>query len=238
MRGTGPARFFPGGRGAALTTPHPTTLMSLLDLVQQQLGAGGTEQIAQQIGADPATTQSAIQAAIPMLLGGMAGAARQPEGAAAINSAVSQSSGLGGIGGMLGGLLGGGGGGGALGGLGGLLGGGGGLGGMLGGLLGGHQDAVQDGVQQASGLSGDQTKKLLMILAPIAIAAIAHYRSQGGQSATGAVAGAESGGGADLDGNGIPDVLEQHAREAAQSNSHVGGLLGKILDLGARPARS
>ncbi len=194
--------------------------MSLLDLVQQQLGAGGTEQIASQIGADPSTTQSAIQAAVPMILGGMAGNARNPEGASAISSMLGQSGGLGGIGGMLGGLLGGGG--------------GGGIGGMLGGLLGQHQDTVQNGVQQASGLNGDQTKKLLMILAPIALAAVAHQHAQSQQ----AVAGAESGGGADLDGNGIPDVLEQQAREAqAQSNSHVGGLIGKILDLGARPAR-
>ncbi|GJG86913.1 hypothetical protein tb265_20940 [Gemmatimonadetes bacterium T265] len=211
--------------------------MSLLDLVQQQLGAGGTEQIASQIGADPSTTQNAIQAAIPMILGGMAGNARDPQGASAISNALGQSGGLGGLAGMLGG------GGGGLGGmLGGLLGGGGGggagIGGMLGGLLGQHEDTVQTGVQQASGLSGDQTKKLLMILAPIALAALAHQRSQAQQSPTGAVAGAESGGGADLDGNGIPDVLEQQAREAqAQSNSHVGGLIGKILDLGARPAR-
>lgn len=206
--------------------------MSILDLVQQQLGAGGTEQIAGQIGADPSTTQSAIQAAVPMLLGGMAGAARQPEGASAISNLLGQSGGLGGVGGMLGGLLGGGGGG-----LGGMLGGagGGGLGGMLGGILGQHQGAVQDGVQQASGLNGDQTKKLLMILAPIAIAAIAHQRSQSQQSASGAMAGAESGGAADLDGNGIPDVLEQQAREAqAQSSPHVGGLLGKLLDFGRR----
>ena len=207
--------------------------MSLLDLVQQQLGAGGTEQIASQIGADPATTQNAIQAAIPMLVGGMAGNARQPEGASAISSMLGQSGGLSSIAGMLGGA-----GGGGIGGmLGGLLGGGGGggMGGMLGSLLGQHQDTVQSGVQQASGLDSGQTGKLLAILAPIALAAIAHQRSQ---APSGAVAGAESGGGGDLDGNGVPDVLEQQAREAqVQSNSHVGGLIGKILDLGARPAR-
>ncbi len=207
--------------------------MSLLDLVQQQLGAGGTEQIASQIGADPATTQNAIQAAVPMILGGMASNARQPEGASAIANMVGQSGGLGGIANMLGGA-----GGGGIGGmLGGLFGGGGGggIGGMLGSLLGQHQDTVQSGVQQASGLDSGQTTKLLAILAPMALAAIAHQRSQ---ASTGAVAGAESGGAADLDGNGIPDVLEQHAREAqAESNSHVGGLIGKILDLGARPAR-
>ena len=98
--------------------------MSLLDLVQQQLGPSGTQQIAQQIGSDPGTTQNAIQAALPMLLGGMAGNARQPGGASALQGMLGQAGGGGlgggGLGGMLGGLLG-----------------GGGLGGMLGGLLGG-----------------------------------------------------------------------------------------------------
>jgi hypothetical protein len=229
--------------------------MSLLDLVQQQLGPQGTQQIAQQIGADPGTTQNAIQAALPMLLGGMASTSRQPGGASAIHGLLGQGGGAGGLGGLIGGLLGGGAAGGApaAGGglgsmLGGMLGGGGaaaggaGMGGLLGSLLGGHQGAVQDGVQQASGLNGDQTKRLLMILAPIAVAAIAHQRSQRQQQApSGAVPGAGAGGAADLDGDGIPDYLEQEARhanaQAAQAQPNIGGLLGKFLDLGQRPPR-
>jgi len=216
--------------------------MSLLDLVQQQLGPNGTQQIASQIGADPATTNSAIQAALPMMLGGMAGAARQPEGASAIQGFLGQ--GGGGLGGMLGGLLGGGGAGGALGGLlgggaGGALGGGvgGGLGGMLGSILGGQQAAVQDGVQQTSGLSGDQTKRLLMLLAPVVIAALAQRRQQQqAQTAAPGMGGMGSlGAGADLDGDGIPDALEHEARQAgAQAPGHVGGLVGKILDMARR----
>lgn len=196
--------------------------MSLLDLVQQQLGPSGTQQIADQIGADPGTTQNAIQAALPMLLGGMAGAARQPEGASAISGLLGQSGGMGGLGGMLGGLLGGG---------------GGGMGGMLGSILGGQQGAVQDGVQQASGLNGDQTKRLLMILAPIALAAFAHQRQQRQQQSA-AMPGAGAGSAADLDGDGIPDALEQEARHAqTQAQPHIGGLVGKILDMAQRPPR-
>lgn len=216
--------------------------MSLLDLVQQQLGANGTEQIAQQIGADPGTTQNAIQAALPMLLGGMAGAAREPGGAGAIQAAMGQAQSAGGVGGLLGGLLGGGGAAAGGGGLGGLLGGltgGGGLGGMLGGLLGGQQDAVQEGVQQTSGLSGDQTKRLLMILAPIALAALAAQRRQK-QTPAGAAPGAAAGAASaeDLDGDGIPDALEREARDAQQrSEPKIGGLVGKILDMAQRPPR-
>ena len=184
--------------------------MSLLDLVQQQLGPSGTQQIAQQIGADPGTTQNAIQAALPMLLGGMAGAARQPGGATALQGMLGQAGG-GGLGGMLGGLLGGGAGAG-MGGMSGGMGGGG-----LGGLLGGHETEVQNGVQQASGLNGDQTRRLLMILAPIAIAAIAHKRQQ--RQEQGAI-------------DGIPDYLEQEARqEQARAQPHVGGLIGRVLDM-------
>jgi hypothetical protein len=129
--------------------------------------------------------------------------------------------------------------GGMLGGAGGAAGAGG-MGGLLGGLLGGHESTVQNGVQQASGLNGDQTKRLLMILAPIAIAAIAHQRSQRQQQQqqTATAVGAGAGGAADLDGDGIPDYLEQEARHAqAKAQPHVGGLVGRILDMAQRPPR-
>lgn len=229
--------------------------MSLLDLVQQQLGPSQIQQISQQLGADPHQTEEGIHAALPMLLGGMAGTARQPGGLGGITQAFGQVGGMGGgggLGGLLGGLLGGG----AAGGLGGMLGGaggGGGLGGMLGGLLGNNEPAVQSGVQQASGLNGDQTKKLLMILAPIVIAALMQRRQQqrapqmpqgGGLGGMlgGAMGGAAPGmggaGAVDSDGDGIPDYLEQEAREAQthaqRRNPQIGGLVGKILEAATR----
>src|ERR671920_542790 len=62
--------------GASLNHPFTGRDMSLLDLVQQNLGPDQIQEISQQIGADPGQTQSAVQAALPMLLGGMAGAAQ------------------------------------------------------------------------------------------------------------------------------------------------------------------
>ena len=50
-------------------------------MVQEQLGAGGVDAISRQIGADPSATRSAIDAALPMLVGGMAEHAAQPQGA-------------------------------------------------------------------------------------------------------------------------------------------------------------
>ena len=204
--------------------------MSVLDLVQQHLGPSEIQQLSQQIGADPSSTESAVQAAVPMLLGGMASSARQPGGAQAIEGAMNDhASALGGLGGLLGG--GGGGGlGGILGGLAGALGGGGSGGsGILGSILGHQETAVQDGVQQASGLDRGQVQKLLMMLAPIVLAALARRHQQ--QAAAPAAADAS----ADLNRNGIPDVLEQEAKQAqAKTPPHIGGIVGKILDAATR----
>jgi hypothetical protein len=232
--------------------------VSLLDLVQQQLGPQEMQQISQQVGADPTTTENAVHAAIPMLLGGMANGAREPGGASALGGLLG-----GGGGGALGGLLGGGGLGGLLGGmLGGGAGGAGGgmdMGGMLGSVLGRSQPAVHDGVQQASGLSSDQTKKLLMILAPIVLMALAKRRQQGSAGAGGAMAsgmgagmggipgmsGATGGMGGmsgmggmtggvpanqvDSDGDGIPDYLEREANQAHQQAAQRSPQIGGIV---------
>jgi len=182
--------------------------MSLIDLVQQHLGPDQIQQISQQIGADPATTQTAVQAALPMLLGGMANHAQQSAGAESVDAAVQQHAGLfGGLGGGLGGILGG-----ALG--------GGSAGGILGSILGQHEPTVTNGVQQASGLDSGAVKKLLVVLAPIVLAALAHQRSQQQQSAAPTPVSP-----ADL----------QHEAQQAQAQvqrtaPHVGGLVGKILD--------
>lgn len=196
--------------------------MSVLDLVQQHLGQTEIQQLSQQIGADPSSTQAAVQAALPMLLGGMATNAREPGQAAQIEGALDQHAST--LGGGLGGILG------SLGGLGGLadvLGGGG--GGLLDKVLGRQHGAVQDGVQQASGLDRSQVQRLLMILAPIVLGALAHRRQQQ-QSAQ-----AQTGGAADLNNNGIPDVLEQEAQQAkTRSSPAIGGIVGKILDAATR----
>jgi len=174
--------------------------MSLIDLVQQHLGPDQIQQISQQIGADPASTQTAVQAALPMLLGGMASTAQQPGGAENVSAAVEQHAGLlGSLGSILSGAAGGDG------------------GGLLGSILGQHQPAVHDGVQQASGLDGGQVKKLLLILAPIVLAALAHQHQQ--QPPT-------------------SDSLQQEAQQAQaqvqRTSPHIGGLVGKILDAATR----
>lgn len=159
--------------------------MSLLDLVKQQIGPNGMQEISRQIGADPATTEKAVQSALPMMLGGMASTAQQSGGEGALQSAIS------------------------------AIGGGGGIGGMLGSILGQHHGTVQDGVQQSSGLDAGKAGKLLILLAPFILRALAHHQS----SAAAPPSGGLSGG------------LQQAATDAAESagSPAVGGILGKIL---------
>jgi hypothetical protein len=159
--------------------------MSLLDLVQQHLGPDGVQDISRQLGTDPATTQRAIDAALPTLVGGMAGTAGQPGGEGAMQGALGASS----AGGM----------GGALGGLGDLLGGGG-AGSILGSILGKDNDAVQDDVSKASGLDKGKVLQLLVLLAPIVLRALQNQQASaqpGGPAGgvpQGAPANAPSGG--------------------------------------------
>jgi hypothetical protein len=176
--------------------------MSLLDTVQQHLGPNEIQQISQHIGADPSTTSSAIQAAIPMMVGGMAHHAQQPEGAGAIENAVASHTpadmrgGLGNLGGILSGAAGGAG------------------GGLLDSILGRHTDTVQNGVQKASGLDSTKVKALLAMLAPLVISALAKHQSSQPSDGQG----------------GLGSILQQ-ATAAAQQNSgsQAGGVLGQIF---------
>ena len=183
-------------------------MASTLDLVQQHLGPQEIQQISQQLGTDPNTTQQAVNAALPAIVGGLASTAQQPGGASNIQQLLGSHSGI-------------------LGSLGSLIGAGGSAdGGILGQVLGRHEADVNQGVQQASGLDSDRTKKLLAILAPIVIGALAKR--------------AMSHGAAQHDPNQLNDVLRQdaaHAQEQAQAQGqkHIGGLLGKMLDMAYAP---
>ncbi len=205
-------------------------MSTLLDSVTQQLGGGTMNQIAQQIGADPQTTNNAVQMALPMLLGGLATNASSPQGAQALDTALADHDpslldnlgsmlggggapagasalgglGGGGLGGMLGGILGGGGAGGGIGGA------------ILGHVLGGRQAGVTDGVSRATGMQPAQVGQLLMILAPIVMAALAKRKQEAGVHA----------------GN-IGSVLEQEQQQAVQRSPGLGGLLGSVFGGGA-----
>ncbi len=176
--------------------------MSLIDSVQQQLGPNQIDQISQQLGINPGVAQTAVAAALPMILAGMARHAQQPDGATTLDQTIAAHSDVpndtasviasgppadASTGG----------------------------GGLLGRIFGSHHDTVTGGVQQASGLDTDQAKKLLLMLSPIVLGMLA--RRQFGTGNTINSPGALSG------------TLQQEAQTAAQSAPHVGGLLGKLL---------
>jgi len=211
-------------------------MSGITDLVQQQLTPDRIGEISKAIGADPSTTRQAVDAALPMIVGGMAAHAATPDGAAAIQTESENHAGiLGQLGGMLDGASGSGGllgglagmvdGAAGSGGLDGMIGGGnagGGLGGMISSVVGGgilskvlgtNHAAVTNGVTQTSGLDRQKTTRLLMILAPIVLAAIAHHRS------TTSASPAQMG-----------NVLQQEAQDHAAKSPQFGGILGGILN--------
>ena len=186
-------------------------MSGILDTVQQQLNPDTVNQISQQLGVDPATTQQAITAALPVVLGGMASHADDPAAAAAIHDEADNHAGLlGGLGNLIPG-----GAGGMLGGLASAIGAGG-LGSVLGSVLGPKNSQVQDGVSKASGLDPQRAKQLMMILVPIVLAAIAHHKRSAG-----------------LAPSEVGPTLQEQARtaqaEAERQAPHMGGLLGGIM---------
>lgn len=180
-------------------------MSSIADMITQRLQGPQLAQLAQQIGADEQTTQRAVQTAVPMLLGGMARNTAQPEGQAALGRALQNHDGS------------------LLDNLGGLLGGGGGSAGgaILGHIFGGRRDTVAEGVGKATGLNGSQAGRLLMILAPIVMAALARRRQE---SATADRT-------ADADGD-LGDLLQQERDEAVKrapgGTGGLGGLIGML----------
>lgn len=177
--------------------------MSLLDTVQQHLGPEQIQQISQHLGVDPATANNAIQAALPMIVGGMAHTAQQPGGASAIQTAVENHKpadmlgGLGNLGGMISGAMGGAG------------------GGLLNSILGQHTTTVQNGVQTATGLDSSKVTALLAMLAPIVMTALVHHQATQPAGSQG----------------GLGSILQQAASAAQQggASSQLGGVLGQIF---------
>jgi hypothetical protein len=136
--------------------------MNIIDMVHQQLGQGEIQQISQKLGIDPATAQQAVQAAVPTIVGGMAGKAEQPGGANALQSAIDAHAGAGGASGGLGNILA-----------------DTSAGGLLGRVLGEHKPAVQERVQQASGLDAAKAQQLMTMLGPVIMRAIAQHQASG-----------------------------------------------------------
>lgn len=185
---------------------------SLTDELLSQLQGAPLQQIASQLGTNPSQAQSAVAAALPMLLGALGRNAAQPQGAADLFGAlqrdhVGRAAGGGGLGDLLGSVLGG------MGGSG-----GGGAGGaadgasILGHIFGGNQQRAEAGLGQATGL-GANAGQLLQILAPIVMAFLAQRAQAGG-----------------MDAGSLGAVLGREHAQVRQQGGVGGDLLGSLLD--------
>ena len=179
------------------------------DLASQLQGAP-LQQVAQQLGIDPAQASSAVSAALPLLMGALGRNASQPEGAQALFGALQKDHAGGDIGSVLGAVLGGASGRQADG------------AGILGHIFGGSQERAQAGVAQATGLQSSQAGQLLKILAPIVMAYLAKRMFQQRTGAPGGAANADPG--------ALAGILGQEQQEIRQQGGLGGGLLGAVLD--------
>jgi hypothetical protein len=141
-------------------------MASILDSLNSVLGDNAIGQISQQLGSDPATTGSAVAAALPVLISALAKNSSSPGGADALQAALQQHDGSvlddltshfgGGTASLDGGAA------------------------ILGQVLGNRQTAVQQTLGQTSGLGSQATGQLLAMLAPIVLGALGrHSREQG-----------------------------------------------------------
>lgn len=153
-------------------------MFSLQDLLGQQQGQQAVEQISSQVGADSSLVNTAIQYALPAILGGLANNASTPSGAQSLDNALAND--------HDGSILG------NLGGLGGLIFGNqasaprsANAGGILGHILGANQGPVAQEVSNQSGLPMGQVAQILMMLAPIVMGYLGQQKQQQGVGADG-----------------------------------------------------
>ena len=182
---------------------------SLVEQLLSQLQGAPMAQIASQLGANQQQTESAVGAAVPMLLGMLGNNANQGGGADALFGALmrdhapAQAQGFGGgdlLGSVLGSVLGGGQGqsaGSAI----------------LGHIFGGQQQQAESSLGQASGLGGGNAGQLLAILAPIVMSFLANKVQGNG-----------------LDAGGLGQVLQQEQAQTQQQGGLGGSLLTSMLD--------
>lgn len=182
-------------------------MFSLEDLLGGQQGNQAVEQISQNVGADQSAVSSAIQMALPAILGGLANNAASPQGAQDLNNALERD--------HDGGILD------NLGGLGSLIFGGAqqqsapspqlNAGGILGHVFGSNQGQVAQQISNQSGLNTGQVAQILMMLAPIVMGYLGKQKQQ-----------------QNLDADGLSNWLGGQQQQIQQSPQ--GGFLQSILD--------
>lgn len=174
--------------------------MSLLDTIQGQLSPDAVQQIGRRIGAEPAQTNQAISAALPLLLAAMARNASDPAQAQGLARAIDEDH----DGGLLDDLSG------FLGAPQGRAADG---NGILKHVLGSRRGAVEQQLGRGTGLGASQMAQLLPLLAPLVMAALAKAKRQRG-----------------LDAGGLAGVLGGEQAQIQQRAPGLMGTLSGLLD--------
>lgn len=173
---------------------------TMLEALSRQLGAGGIDQIANQLGIGRDQTERAVAGALPMLLGGLARNTQSSDGAAALLGALQKDhdgSVLDDIGGFLGR-----GSGAADAGM-----------GILKHVFGGRESSVENALAGSSGLNGGQIRQIMAMLAPLVLGMLGKNQRRGG-----------------LDIGGLTDLLGGERRAAEKKAPGAVDLLGSLLD--------
>ncbi len=142
--------------------------MDIASMLAQQLGGSAIQQISSQLGADPATTQSAVTSALPLLLGAIGSNAANPSTSTGLVNALQDHNGS------------------VLQNVAGYLAGGGNIqdgNGIVGHLLGDQSGAAATAVSTISGLNAGSSSQLLALLAPLVMGHIGKVQSEQGLDA-------------------------------------------------------
>lgn len=174
--------------------------MSLLEMIQGQLSPGAVQQIGRRIGAEPAETNQAISAALPLLVAAMARNASDPAKAQGLARALDEDH----DGGLLDDMSG------FLGAPQGRAADG---NGILKHVLGNRRGAVEQQLGRGTGLGAGQMAQLLPLLAPLVMAALAKAKRQRG-----------------LDAGGLAGVLGGEQAQIQQRAPGLMGTLSGLLD--------
>src|SRR5688500_15624582 len=78
-----------GINGTLYLADRGDAVTSILDAVRQQLGPDAIQQMSGALGAEPAVTSNAVSLALPAILAGLSQNASQPQGAAALDTALN-----------------------------------------------------------------------------------------------------------------------------------------------------
>jgi hypothetical protein len=190
--------------------------MSITDDLFSRLQDGHIGQIGQQLGISPAQAQSAVAAALPLLVGALGRNAQQPQGASSLFEALGRDHAGVGVGNAITGALGGGGDGASI----------------LGHIFGRRQGSAEQGLGAATGLGHERAGALLRLLAPVVMAYLAkqmyNRRHADGDTATASAAAPADP--STQSASSLSSMLGREGAHIAQKGGIGSKLLGAVLD--------